>query len=133
VLHDSKVKAIRFKLMRVPSKLLESEAVGVGGNQALGAVVVLLVKDSTAAVQGGGVDRDEEGLRKVGNTREDGTRERMLEDVDGGEESEGAKDAAMVTALLTKLVERAANLGEVRDAVAVVTAHTKEGRGGLGR
>jgi len=52
-----------------PTKFFLAETVAVGGNQTFGTVVILLVEDTTSAVEGSGVDGDEEGTAEVGDTR----------------------------------------------------------------
>jgi len=52
-----------------PTKFFLAETVAVGGNQTLGTVVILLVEDTTSAVESSGVDGDEEGTAEVGDTR----------------------------------------------------------------
>ena len=63
------VKTISLDLVSAPTKFLLAEPVAVGGNQAFGTVVILLVEDTTSAMEGSGVNGDEEGTAEVGDTR----------------------------------------------------------------
>ena len=126
---DGEVDAVGLGLVSVPTQLLVVETVGVGRDEALGTVVVFLVEDGAAAMEGGGVDGDEKWAREVGDAREDATVQRVLQTRNRSEHGERAEDLRDVAVFLSEVVKRASKLGEVWDGGAVVAAHAEEAGG----
>ena len=108
------------------------EAVREGSNQPFGAVVIFLVEYSTAAMQSGGIDRDEKSAGEVGYPRKYSSVKGVLQCGDGGKHGKRAEDLRDIAILGRQVIEGAGELREVWDRGPVVPAHSEEASGLLG-